>query len=34
MFLDGRVRFLTDSITDTARMAIGTPDEGEVVNLQ
>ena len=34
VFLDGCVRFLTDSITDTARMGIATPDGGEIVDLQ
>jgi prepilin-type N-terminal cleavage/methylation domain-containing protein/prepilin-type processing-associated H-X9-DG protein len=33
VFLDGSVRFLTDRTSDAARLAIGTKDGGEVVNL-
>jgi prepilin-type processing-associated H-X9-DG protein len=33
MFLDGSVKFIGDTISDTARIAIGTPFGDEVVNI-
>jgi len=33
LFLDGSVRFLSDSTSDTARFAIGTRARGDIVQL-